>query len=154
MTASERIVRRFYDRFNAGDVDGAAEQYAEDCEWDFPAFGTVCRTRQEVLDVCRGWKAAFPDGRVEVINAIVCDDTVVVEWDSHGTWTGPLGAAAGEPKRSALRTTRLCHSGSAGRQDRPLPRLLRPSEHVRAAWPHASRHHLTNGRPQHAARLC
>jgi ketosteroid isomerase-like protein len=70
MTASERIVRHFYDPFNAGDVDGAAEQYAEDCEWDFPAFGAVCRTRQEVLDVCRGWKAAFPDGRVEVINAI------------------------------------------------------------------------------------
>src|SRR4051794_16966777 len=77
-----------YDRFNAGDVDGAAEQYAEDCEWDFPAFGTVCRTRQEVRDVCRDWKAAFPDGRVEVTNAIACGDMVVVEWDSHGTWTG------------------------------------------------------------------
>jgi hypothetical protein len=37
------------------------------------------------------------DGRVEVTNAIVCDDTVVVEWESQGTWTGPLGAAAGEP---------------------------------------------------------
>src|SRR3954466_11960429 len=97
MTASERIVREFYDRFNAGDVDGAAEQYAEDCEWDFPAFGTVCRTRQDVLDVCRGWRAAFPDGRVDVTHAIVCDDTGVVEWASYGTWTGPLGAAAGEP---------------------------------------------------------
>ena len=97
MTANERIVRRFYDRFNAGDVDGAADQYAEACEWDFPAFRTACRTRDEVLDVCRSWKAAFPDGRVEVTNAIVCADTVVVEWDSHGTWTGSLGEAAGEP---------------------------------------------------------
>jgi steroid delta-isomerase-like uncharacterized protein len=99
MTANERIVRRFYDLFNAGDVDSAAEQYAEECEWDFPAFGAVCRTRDEVLDVCRSWKAAFPDGRVEVINVIECGGTVVVERDSHGTWTGPLDAAAGEPNR-------------------------------------------------------
>jgi SnoaL-like domain len=57
----ERAVREFYDRFNAGDVEGAADQYAEECEWDFPAFSSVCRTRAEVLDVCRSWKTAFPD---------------------------------------------------------------------------------------------
>lgn len=103
MDDNERIVRDFYDRFNAGDVDGAAGQYAEDCEWDFPAFDSVCRSRQEVLDVCRSWKAAFPDGRVEVIDAIVCGDNVVVEWDSHGTWTGWLGATAGEPNGKQFR---------------------------------------------------
>jgi steroid delta-isomerase-like uncharacterized protein len=98
-----RIVRDFYDRFNAGDVDGAADQYAEDCEWAFPAFASVCRSRQEVLDVCRSWKAAFPDGRVEIIDMIVCGDSVVVEWDSHGTWTGRLGATAGEPNGKRFR---------------------------------------------------
>jgi steroid delta-isomerase-like uncharacterized protein len=97
MSENECAVRRFYDRFNAGDLEAAAAQYAERCEWDFPAFGSVCRTRAEVLEVARGWKAAFPDGRVEVVNAIPCGDVVVVEWDSHGTWTGPLGPEAGEP---------------------------------------------------------
>jgi steroid delta-isomerase-like uncharacterized protein len=100
---AERVVRDFYDRFNAGDVEGAAGQYAEECEWDFPAFGSVCRTRAEVLEVCRGWKAAFPDGRVDVVNATSCGDVVVVEWDSQGTWTGPLGAAAGEPNGKRFR---------------------------------------------------
>jgi steroid delta-isomerase-like uncharacterized protein len=100
---SERIVRGFYDRFNAGDLQGAAEVYAEECEWDFPAFGSTCRTRQEVLEVCQSWKAAFPDGRVEVVNAIACDNVVVVEWDSHGTWTGPLGTDAGEPNGKHFR---------------------------------------------------
>jgi len=94
---NERVVRDFYDRFNAGDVEGAADAYAEECEWDFPAFSSVCRSRAEVLDVCQSWKAAFPDGRVDVINAISCGDIVVVEWDSQGSWTGPLGAGAGEP---------------------------------------------------------
>jgi hypothetical protein len=30
MAANGRIVRQFYDCCNAGDVDGAAERYAED----------------------------------------------------------------------------------------------------------------------------
>ena len=102
MEQNEQVVRDFYDRFNAGDVEGAANQYAEECEWDFPAFNSVCHTRVEVLEVCQSWKAAFPDGRVDVVNAIGCDDIVVVEWDSRGTWTGPLGAAAGEPNGQAF----------------------------------------------------
>jgi steroid delta-isomerase-like uncharacterized protein len=97
MDENERVVRHFYDLFNAGDVEGAAAQYSEQCEWDFPAFGTACRTRAEVFEVCRDWKAAFPDGRVEVINTIACGRVVVAEWDSHGTWTGPLGEKAGDP---------------------------------------------------------
>jgi steroid delta-isomerase-like uncharacterized protein len=97
VSENERIVRRFYDSFNAGDVELAAEQYAEECEWAFPAFGSVCHTRREVRDLCRDWRAAFPDGRVELVNAIDCGDTIVAEWDSNGTWTGPLSPAAGEP---------------------------------------------------------
>ena len=103
MDENERIVREFYDRFNAGDVAGAARQYAESCEWDFPAFGSACRSREEVLEVCRSWKTAFPDGRVDVVGAIVCGDFVVVEWDSHGTWTGAMGNAAGEPNGKRFR---------------------------------------------------
>ena len=97
MGATQAVVQRFYELFNPGDVDGAAGQYADICEWDFPAFGSVCRSREEVRDVCRSWKAAFPDGRVEVTNAIASGNTVVVEWDSYGTWTGPMGSATEEP---------------------------------------------------------
>jgi len=58
MNGNESVVRRFYDRFDDGDIAGAAQQYTEHCEWDFLAFGAVCHTCQEVLDVCRGWRAA------------------------------------------------------------------------------------------------
>src|SRR3954468_21968555 len=94
---NELVIRRFYDLFNAGDVEAAAGLYAEQCEWEFPAFGAVCRSRREVRDVCAGWRAAFPDGRVDVVNVVVCEDVVVVEWDSYGTWRGPLSEEAGEP---------------------------------------------------------
>jgi steroid delta-isomerase-like uncharacterized protein len=87
---SADVVRRFYDAFNADDVDAAAAQYAEVCEWSFPALGSTCSTREEVAEVCRNWRAAFPDGRVEVTNLIATGNFVVVEWDSHGTWTGPM----------------------------------------------------------------
>jgi steroid delta-isomerase-like uncharacterized protein len=103
MAENESVVRRFYDRFNDGDVVAAAQQYAEQCEWDFPAFGTKCRTRQEVLDVCRGWRTAFPDGRVEVVNLLDCGETIVVEWNSFGTWTGPLAGEALEPNGREFR---------------------------------------------------
>jgi steroid delta-isomerase-like uncharacterized protein len=103
MTDNELVVRRFYELFNAGDVEGAARTYASECEWDFPAFGAVCRSRREVLDVCQGWKTAFPDGRVEVVNVVVSGDVVVAEWDSHGTWSGPLSEEAGEPNGRRFR---------------------------------------------------
>jgi len=103
MTQNETVVRRFYDRFNDGDVIGAAQQYAEQCEWDFPAFSAQCHTRAEVLGVCRGWRTAFPDGRVDVVNLLECGDTIVVEWDSFGTLTGPLAGAASEPNGKGFR---------------------------------------------------
>jgi steroid delta-isomerase-like uncharacterized protein len=103
MSENERVVRRFYDCFNEGDAVGAAEQYAEHCVWDAPAFSAVCRTRDEVLGVCRRWRTAFPDGRVDVVNIIECGNTVVVEWDSFGTWTGPLAGQASEPNGKTFR---------------------------------------------------
>src|SRR3954471_5348994 len=56
MIDNELVVRRFYDLFNAGDVEAAAGLYAHQCEWEFPAFGAVCRSRREVRDVYRSWK--------------------------------------------------------------------------------------------------
>jgi len=103
MSENEGVVRRFYDLFNDGDVAGAAQQYAEQCEWDFPAFAATCRTRNEVLEVCEGWRIAFPDGRVDVVNLLECGDTIVVEWDSFGTWTGPLGGEPSEPTGKRFR---------------------------------------------------
>ena len=90
MTDEERIVRDFYDAFNAGDLERSAEQFAEECEYEFVAFGPTStqRSRQQVLEGLRNWRAAFPDGRVEAISVIACSNTVVVEWDSRGTWTG------------------------------------------------------------------
>ena len=90
MDEPERVVRDFYDAFNAGDLERSASRFAPACEYEFVAFGeeATLRTRAEVLEGLRDWRAAFPDGRVEPVNVLAVGSTVVVEWTSRGTWTG------------------------------------------------------------------
>ncbi len=90
MTEEERVVREFYDAFNAGDLGRSAAQVTEECEFEFVAYGSAAtqRTREEVLDGLRVLRASFPDLRAEPINVIASGQTVVLEWDARGTWTG------------------------------------------------------------------
>lgn len=87
---AEDVLREFYEAFNADDLERSAAQFAEQCEYEFVAFGSVAtqRTPEEILEGLRRWRASFPDGRVEPTNVIVSGNAVVVEWASHGAWTG------------------------------------------------------------------
>ena len=42
------------------------------------------------------WRAAFPDGTVEITKVIADGDWVVIEFTNSGTNTGPLKSAIGE----------------------------------------------------------
>ena len=108
MTLEERVLRDFYDAFNAGDVEGAAAHFAPECEYEFVAFGPsrTQRSRQQVLEGLHSWRASFPDGRVEATNVVSSGHTVVVEWHSHGTWTG--AAIRGEPPNGRRFERRGC----------------------------------------------
>jgi ketosteroid isomerase-like protein len=90
VTEQERVLRAFYDAFNDGDLEGSAVQFAEQCKYEFVACGSAGTqwTRAEVLEGLQNWRAAFQDGRVEPTDVVVSGTTVVVEWDSRGTWTG------------------------------------------------------------------
>jgi len=37
VTEAERVLRNLSEAFNEGDLEGAAGQFADECEWDFPA---------------------------------------------------------------------------------------------------------------------
>src|SRR4051794_1804233 len=45
-----------------------------------------------------------PIGRVETANVVVCGEVVVVDWGSHGTWTGPMDARSGESSGKRFQT--------------------------------------------------
>jgi ketosteroid isomerase-like protein len=108
VTEQERVLREFYDAFNRGDLEVSAPQFASACEYEFIAFGATAtqRSREEVLEGLRNWRRAFPDGRVEATHVIVSGSTVVVEWDSHGTWTG--APIRGEPPNGRRFERRGC----------------------------------------------
>src|SRR6478752_3552965 len=79
MSENEGVVRRFYDLFNDGDVAGAAQQYAEQCEWDFPAFAATCRTRNECWRSVRIGGSPSPTA---VWTSSICSSVVTRLWSS------------------------------------------------------------------------
>jgi hypothetical protein len=52
----------------SGDLQIAAKQHLERCEWAFPVFGDVCRRREDFVRVCerflesRAWRATSRQG--------------------------------------------------------------------------------------------
>jgi steroid delta-isomerase-like uncharacterized protein len=90
----EAVVRELYDTFNERDFERVAAAFAEPCEYESIASGSVMRSGADVAEALRAWATAFPDGFVEMTNVIAVGPWVVVEWHAQGTQTGPL---RGEP---------------------------------------------------------
>lgn len=91
----ESSVRKFYERFSAGDLDGASSVFHEDVVTVEPALG-----RAESLAEWRAYGEAFrracPDARMAVASLMESGDTVAVEATFSGTFTGPLSSPQGE----------------------------------------------------------
>jgi len=85
-TQNKATARRVFDEiFNQGKFDAANELYAS----DFINHG-VSRdiSLQEDQAAARGWKQAFPDGKMTVVQEIAEGDLVTVLWTATGTNTG------------------------------------------------------------------
>jgi steroid delta-isomerase-like uncharacterized protein len=71
-----------------------AVAFAEPCDYETVASGSMMGTGADVAERLRAWATAFPDGFVEMTNVFAVARWVVVEWRAQGTQTGPL---RGEP---------------------------------------------------------
>lgn len=58
----EGIVRELYDAFNERDFERAAAAFAESCEYESIAAGSVMRTGAEVAEGLRAWPPPSPTG--------------------------------------------------------------------------------------------
>jgi steroid delta-isomerase-like uncharacterized protein len=87
-------VKTFYERFGAGDLDGATDMFDPGVESVTPtgpihgrdafrAYGEVFRT-------------AFPDSRMTIVSAMESGSTVAAEGRYTGAQTGPLVTPQGE----------------------------------------------------------
>lgn len=85
----ELVVRRFiHDVFNRGDTSALDEIVHPDYVYRSP--GEELRGRDGLAALVTGYRAAFPDLRIEVDRLLVADDATVLEFTLTGTHRGEL----------------------------------------------------------------
>jgi len=89
------LVERFYNAFNRGDMDAAADCYDENVRTIDPARGPS-EGREAWRAFAESFKRALPDARLELRTALGSGDTIAVEGEFTGTFTNPLSTPQGE----------------------------------------------------------
>lgn len=83
------VAERWYESGNNRDLKAMEQLLHPDIELTVGTIG-VQEGRQAVLEGLQNQLAAFPDGRLEISNIVAEGSTVVVEYATRGTQTGPL----------------------------------------------------------------
>jgi steroid delta-isomerase-like uncharacterized protein len=90
------VARQEVEAFNAGDWERFAETVAPDAVYDEVATGRRFEGKEDIVEVNRSWKAAFPDARGTITKVSASGDTVTVEVTWEGTQSGPMEGPQGE----------------------------------------------------------
>jgi steroid delta-isomerase-like uncharacterized protein len=93
MGRARDTAERFYERFAAGDLDGALGLFSPDCRHVTPAGQQDANAWKAFAEAFR---RALPDGHMEIASVIEAGDAVAVEAHFKGTHNGPLATAQGE----------------------------------------------------------
>ena len=93
--AAGEVVGRFYEAFDAGNIDAALSVCADDLEIIDPGMGQV-RGRDRFREYLETFKRAMPDARAIVEQTVESGETVAVEGRFTGTNTGPLATQDGD----------------------------------------------------------
>jgi steroid delta-isomerase-like uncharacterized protein len=88
MSAYRELLDRYVERYNAGDLDGVMELYADDAVQGMP--DGVFQGRDAIRDRLANELEAIPDVTHTVVSFIEHDDAFADEWRFVGTQTGPL----------------------------------------------------------------
>jgi steroid delta-isomerase-like uncharacterized protein len=87
MGEARPTVDRYYACFAASDWEAARDCYADDCITVMPGMQL---DNDAHMAVGRAFKAAMPDGRMEVVRAVENDDEVFVGGTFRGSHTGDM----------------------------------------------------------------
>ena len=82
--------------FNDNDWDKVRETLTEDFVYDEVCTNRIAEGIENVIELWKGWRAAFPDVHGTITNEFAGDGKVVKELRWHGTHTGPLPLPDGE----------------------------------------------------------
>jgi predicted ester cyclase len=95
MADNATLARRLYDAWNRRDFDYASTVMTADGHLIVVGSGTTFRGPEGVRQYSKAWADGFPDAQLAIDQLISSGDTVVVEYTSRGTHTGPLANEAG-----------------------------------------------------------
>ncbi len=88
------LLDRWWEAFEARDVDRALTLLDPDCDWVLP--GLRFRGRDQFKPFIENYLTAFPDFRSEIVEWVGSDDAIALEVRSTGTQTGTLATPNGE----------------------------------------------------------
>jgi steroid delta-isomerase-like uncharacterized protein len=118
MSANEKLLDRYVERYNAGDLDGVMDLYAEDALQNMPD-GTFVG-RDAIRDRLAQELIAFPDVNHVVRSFVEQGDAFCDEWTFAGTHTGSLLLPDGRElpptgKRIEVRGMEYCQVNDNGK---------------------------------------
>ena len=98
-----QVVGELVAAFNAADWPRFRATLADDVVYEEAGTGRRVQGGDDYLELCRGWKEAFPDATGAVRTVIADGETVAQEIEWTGTHTGPLAGPAGPIPASGKR---------------------------------------------------
>jgi steroid delta-isomerase-like uncharacterized protein len=106
MGEAREVAEQYYKHFEAGDLDGAAALFGEDCVHISPAGA---QSNEEHKQFGGSFKAAVPDGRMSISTTVESGEDIAVEGRFMGTHSGDLVSPQGTIPASG-RTIELRYS--------------------------------------------
>jgi steroid delta-isomerase-like uncharacterized protein len=97
LTAGElvEIAHKQIDAFNSGDWEQMGGLLTSDTRYHELGTERSVEGLEQLIELFKGWKTAFPDAAGTVTSSVASGDTAVLEVTWKGTQTGPLTTAAG-----------------------------------------------------------
>ena len=90
------VTKTFHEAWAERDPDKGAAVIADDCIYIDVPRNEIQKGPEGYRKDYERWRAAFPDGKVEITKVIADEDWVVVEFINSETNTGPLKSAIGD----------------------------------------------------------
>ena len=98
-----KIAREQVDAFNKGDWERVRAAHTSKSRLNELATERKVEGPEQIVELYKGWKQAFPDAAGTVTSAFASGDTAVLEVTWKGTHTGPLMTAEGTIPASGKR---------------------------------------------------
>ena len=89
------VARDQVDAFNSGNWERLQAGLTSDSSYNELATQRTAEGPEQIIELFKGWKTAFPDAAGTVTSAVASGSTAVLEVTWKGTHTGPLETASG-----------------------------------------------------------